>query len=149
MTQLTNHVSITATQDRVWAALTDVGALDRYDPTVKRSELKSKQSTGVGARRRVTMADGKHWFEETLTACQQPSSLTYELQACNFPIRALRHDYRLQVNDGQTTVTQTMDYAVKYGLLGLLVDRLMLRRQFDEGVKKFMSGLKDYAERID
>lgn len=39
-----------------------------------------------------------------------------------------------------------MEYEVKYGLLGKLMDRLMLRGQSDTGIKRFFAGLKEYAE---
>jgi hypothetical protein len=39
-----------------------------------------------------------------------------------------------------------MEYTVKYGLLGKILDALMIRRQSDGGVKKFFAGLKAYAE---
>ena len=35
---------------------------------------------------------------------------------------------------------------VKFGLLGKLLDAMMLRKQSDEGIKKFFAGLKTYAE---
>jgi hypothetical protein len=39
-----------------------------------------------------------------------------------------------------------MEYTVKFGLLGQLLDALMIRKQSDAGIKKFFSGLKNYAE---
>ncbi len=40
-----------------------------------------------------------------------------------------------------------MEYTVKFGLLGKLLDTLMIRKQSDTGIKKFFSGLKSYAEK--
>ena len=35
-----------------------------------------------------------------------------------------------------------MEYEVKFGLLGKLMDTLMIRKQFGAGVKIFLNGLK-------
>ena len=40
-----------------------------------------------------------------------------------------------------------MEYTVKFGFLGTLLDKLMIGKQFDDGIKKFMTGLKVYAEK--
>ncbi len=39
-----------------------------------------------------------------------------------------------------------MEYSVKFGIVGELMDAVMIRRLFDEGIKKFFAGLKSYAE---
>jgi hypothetical protein len=146
VTTLHNEIAIDASPADVVATLADVGALADYDPTVASAEVTSEQRAGVGAARKVTMADGRHWFEETMTVCEPGGPLAFELTACNFPIRSLRHSYTVASIDGQTTVAQEMTYTVKYGPLGMLLDRLALRRGFDAGVKQFLSGLQSHLE---
>lgn len=40
-----------------------------------------------------------------------------------------------------------MEYTVKFGLLGLLMDKMMIGKQFNSGLNKFLNGLKTYAEK--
>jgi len=40
-----------------------------------------------------------------------------------------------------------MNYTVKFGLFGKLLDAVMIRKQSDAGIKKFMSGLKTISEK--
>jgi len=40
-----------------------------------------------------------------------------------------------------------MEYTVKFGVLGKLMDVLMMRKQSDAGIKKFFAGLKTYVEK--
>jgi ligand-binding SRPBCC domain-containing protein len=141
MTTLTNSISIDAPVDRVWSILANLTELADYDPTVGAVEETSASS------RRVTMRDGKHWFEERLAASEPNTSLEYELTACNFPIARLSHRYSFAARDGHTTVTQVMDYAPKLGPLGRLMDAALLRKNFDAGVKAFLDGLKEHVER--
>jgi len=146
MTTLENEITIAAPREKVWAILTDLGALDAYDPTVANAEVTSAQLSGVGASRKVDMADGRHWFSEEMTLCEPTERLAFELTACNFPISSLRHSYEVESVGEGTRVSQRMEYTVKYGPLGVLMDKLVLRRQSDAGIKKFFAGLKEHAE---
>jgi ligand-binding SRPBCC domain-containing protein len=93
------------------------------------------------------MKDGKNWFEEKTTVHEPNEALVFELTDCSFPINGLKHAYSFLKIGNQTKVTQVMEYTVKFGLLGTLLDSLMIRRQTDIGIKKFLVGLKSYSER--
>lgn len=147
MATIHNEITINASVDKVWAVLTDLELLDQYDPTVKKSTLISTGKTGLGAKRKVLMLDGKNWFEEKVTAFKANKALTYQLTDCSFPIKGLQHSYSFEIIGNQTKVKQVMEYTVKFGLLGKLLDTMMIRKQSDSGIKKFFSGLKSYAEK--
>ena len=146
MATIHNEITINASIDKIWAMLTDVELLDQYDPTVKKSTLVSSEETGIGAKRKVLMLDGKNWFDEKVTVFKPNEALTYQLTDCSFPIKGLKHSYSFEKVGNQTKVKQVMEYTVKFGLLGKLLDRLMIRKQSDTGIKKFFAGLKSYAE---
>jgi len=147
MGKINNEITITVSLDKIWNILTDLAVLDKYDPTVKKSTLISIEKTGPGAKRKVDMLDGKNWFEEKITEFEPNKYLTYQLTDCSFPIKGLKHSYTFEQNGGQTKVKQVMEYTVKFGLLGKLMDALMIRKQSDAGIKKFFTGLKNYAEK--
>jgi len=92
------------------------------------------------------MKDGKNWFEEKITIWQHNQALTIQLTNCTFPINKLRHSYSFSPAGDNTTVTQEMEYEVKYGLAGRFMDRLTIRKQSDKGIKLFMAGLKKFVE---
>src|SRR5882672_5267381 len=108
--------------------LTDLELLEKYDPTVKKSTLLSSEKTGIGAKRKVLMLDGKNWFDEKVTVFKPNEALTFQLTDCSFPIEALTHSYNFEKKGEQTKVKQVMQYRVKYGLLGKLLDVLMIRK---------------------
>jgi len=147
MTTLTNTVDIDAPTDRVWEILTNLAELESYDPTVATSVVTSSRPTGIGASRKVTMKDGKHWFNEKITRFEPASALRFELTSCNFPINDLAHTYSFTESDGRTTVTQVMTYTPRFGALGKVMDALMIRKRSDAGIKAFLRGLKGHAER--
>ncbi len=146
MATIHNEITVNASIDKVWNMLTDLELLDKYDPTVKKSTLVSAEKTGLGAKRKVDMLDGKNWFEEKITVFKPNEALTYQLTDCSFPIKGLQHSYSFEKTGGQIKVKQVMEYEVKFGLLGKLLDGLMIRKQSDSGIKKFFAGLKAHAE---
>ena len=148
MATLHNEITVNASIDKIWNMLTDLELLDQYDPTVKKSTLISPEKTGMGAKRKVNMLDGKNWFEEKVTVWEPNEALTYQLTDCSFPMKGLKHSYRFEKVGTQTKVMQTMEYTVKFGLLGKVLDALMIRKQTDGGIKKFFAGLKRSEERV-
>lgn len=146
MATLRNEITVNASIDKIWTILTDLELLEQYDPTVKKSILVSPEKTGIGAKRKVLMLDGKNWFDEKITVFKPNQALTYQLTDCSFPIAGLKHSYNFEKVGNQTKVKQVMEYTVKFGLLGKLLDNWMIRKQSDTGIKKFFAGLKSYAE---
>lgn len=142
-----NEITINAPIEKIWDALTNIEELDKYDPTVKKSTALSSAKSGMDAKRKVDMLDGKNWFEEKVTAFKPNEALTYELTACSFPVHKLKHSYSFQKMGNQTKVKQVMEYTVKFGLFGKLLDAMMIRKQSDTGIKKFFAGLKSYTEK--
>jgi ribosome-associated toxin RatA of RatAB toxin-antitoxin module len=146
MATIHNEITLNASIDKIWTMLTDLELLDQYDPTVKKSTLLSSEKTGIGAKRKVQMLDGKNWFDEKVTVFKPNEALTYQLTDCSFPIAGLKHSYSFEKVGNQTKVKQVMEYTVKFGLFGKFLDAVMIRKQSDSGIKKFFAGLKSYAE---
>lgn len=147
MTTLTNKVVINAPVEKIWAILSNLEMLEQYDPTVLKSVVISSQKEGLGAKRKVNMKDGKNWFEEKITDWQPNELLTIQLTDCTFPINGLKHSYTFSGNGNTTTVQQVMEYEVKFGIIGKLLDNLMIRKQTSGGIQLFMAGLKNIAEK--
>jgi ligand-binding SRPBCC domain-containing protein len=146
MATIKNEITINAPIEKIWSLLTDLEMLDKYDPTVKKATLISTEKTGIGAKRKVNMLDGKNWFDEKITVFNPNEDLTYQLTDCTFPMKNLKHSYSFEKIGNQTKVKQVMEYTVKFGLIGKLLDGLMIRKQSDAGIKKFFAGLKNFAE---
>lgn len=147
MGKLTNDITINAPIDKIWSILTDLELLDKTDPTVKKATLISENKTGLDAKRKVLMKDGKNWFDEKITVFKPNEALAYQLTDCSFPIKGLKHTYSFQKIGNQTKVQQEMEYTVKFGILGVLMDKMMIGKQFNSGINKFLTGLKTYAEK--
>lgn len=147
MSTLINSITIDAPIDRIWSILIDLELLDKTDPTVKKATLVSEIKTGLHAKRKVLMQDGKNWFDEMITVFNPNEKLVYQLTDCSFPIKGLKHTYSFEIIGNQTKVQQVMEYTVKFGLMGVLLDKIMIGKQFNSGINLFLNGLKTYAEK--
>lgn len=147
MSILINSINIDAHVDTIWNILTDLELLDKTDPTVKKATLISEIKTGLHAKRKVLMQDGKNWFDEMITVFNPNEELDYQLTDCSFPIKGLKHTYSFEIIGNQTKVQQVMEYTVKFGLIGVLLDKIMIGKQFNLGINLFLNGLKTYAEK--
>lgn len=147
MTTLNNEITINASIEKIWEALSVIDNLDKFDPTVKKSTAVTDSKSGLNAKRKVDMLDGKNWFEEKVIEFKPNEALTYQLTDCSFPINGLKHSYTFEKIGNQIKVKQVMQYTVKFGLIGKLMDSLMIRKQTSGGIQKFFAGLKEYAEK--
>jgi ligand-binding SRPBCC domain-containing protein len=145
MTVLENSIRIDAPPEKVWAVLASLDVLSEYDPVVKRAEIISPERTGSGASRRCELAAGG-WFKERIVTFEPHRAISFELFECTLPVRRLKHDYTLTADSGGTLVRQRMEYELKLGLVGRLMDAVMVRRKWDAGIKGFFAGLKRYVE---
>jgi ligand-binding SRPBCC domain-containing protein len=147
MGKLTNEIAIHASIEQVWEILADLESLNITDPTVKKATILSTQKTGFGAKRKVEMQDGKNWFDEEISVFEPQKKLAFQLTECTFPIHELRHTYHLERSNDKTVVRQIMEYQVKFGWLGRLLDTFLISKQFNKGIGLFLTGLKTYAEK--
>jgi uncharacterized protein YndB with AHSA1/START domain len=146
MTVLENSIRVDAPPEKVWSVLASLDLLDRYDPGVTRSEIITPSREGPGSARRCELRPGG-WFKEKVADWNPNKSLSFELFECSLPVRRLKHSYTLTPDGAAgTTVRQRMEYELRFGALGKLMDALMVRRKWDAGIKGFFAGLKQYVE---
>ena len=146
MTVLENSVRINASPEKVWSVLASLDALDQYDPGIQKSEIVSPLKQGLGSARKCEFAGAKGWFKEKVAEWRPHESLSFELYECTLPLRSLKHRYTLTTESGATVVHQRMEYVLKFGPLGKVMDAVMVRKKWDVGIKDFFVGLKGYVE---
>jgi ligand-binding SRPBCC domain-containing protein len=145
MTVLENSIRIDAPPEKVWSALASLEMLGRYDPGVAKAEIVSETREGPGSARRCDLTPGG-WFKEKVSEWRPHEALAFELYECTLPVRRLKHSYRLVPDGNGTVVQQRMEYQLKFGPLGKLLDAVVVKRKWIAGIKGFFSGLKRYVE---
>lgn len=146
MPVLNNEILIDATPEAVWNVLANLELLEKYDPITVKSVATTSDKAGMGAVRKCDVLPKGSWFEEKVVAWTPNQGLAFELIACNLPVKWLRHTYVLTPEGARTRVEQKMEYAMKFGILGRLMNSLFVQRKWNAGIRQFFTGLKQYVE---
>lgn len=145
MSELQHTITINAPPDKVWKVLADLEAVQHYNPTVSRARYISANRAGVGASRQCELKP-KGTVKERVIAWEPNKALGLELYESPWPIRYMRWRTEVNPNGFGTVVTQRMEYQVKFGLLGAILDRVVMRRTLDRTIAQVFDGLKRFVE---
>lgn len=145
MGSFANEIEIDAPLATVWHVLADIGTIDRWNPGVRESYVTSATESGPGAERYCRL-DGQHYLQESVVAWQPMQRLTMRIVGTDLPFKAADIRFTLRPSASGTTVEVAPEYTLKYGIAGVLLDRLMVRRRYNHGMQALLRGLKRYVE---
>src|SRR5581483_5569749 len=83
---------------------------------------------------------------ERVTHWEDGRTLGLEVAESDWPIRFMRWVTRLEPNGGGTRISQTLEYALKFGPAGWLLDRLLMRRKLSATLDDVFNRLARRAE---
>jgi hypothetical protein len=145
MTIIHHDVHAACPPDRVWALLADLEAVARYNPGVRHAAIEGPERGGVGARRSCDLLP-KGRVVERVTHWEEGRTLGLEVTESDWPIHFMRWVTRIEPREGGTRITQSLEYAVKFGPLGWLLDRLMMKRKLSATLDEVFASLVKHAE---
>ncbi len=147
MTRIAHDVRIDAPTERVWAAIADLGAIDKFHPGVRKSYYTSELREGVGASRHCDLLPFGS-VEERAIAWKNGESLTLEIfDGERTPPFQTASAIMSVERDGDGTIARlALEYRLRYGVLGALLDRLLIRARFEKMVPAVLAGLKRFTE---
>jgi uncharacterized membrane protein len=145
MSQLSTQVQIKAPADKLWKVLVDLDSLPQWVPDNASSETASQNSETMTAPRYYD-ATPFHDVEERATGWEEGHHYAYEVKNIG-PIRSAYNCFSLNpVGEGETVLTQTLDFQMKLGPVGALMDTLVFRPQFRKRMEQSLAALKEYVE---
>ncbi len=147
MTQIVTEIRINAPQAQVWAILADYGGVHKFSPSIRASRYTSTEKQGVGIRRHFDLTPMGSLQEEIVAWDEgnRYTSAVYDSRGVP-PFQKAEGTMVLKPEGNQTVVTFTFDYALKFGVIGTLLNQLFLKRQFETGLPQVLVGLKHYCE---
>lgn len=150
MTHIRESIRIDAGREKVWGLLADFGGIVRFHPGIRDSYSTSDHNSGLGATRHCDLLPAGS-VEERIVGWQEGSELQVHIYdgkgtpPLDFQATRARFTVR-PAGDAAVVVTMTMHYRLRYGPLGALMDRVMVRPQFQKVAENILQGLKHYAE---
>ncbi len=145
MTTIHHDIHAACPPAHVWALLADLEAVQGYNPGVRRAAIEGPQRSGVGARRSCELLP-KGRVVERVTHWEDGRALGLEVAESDWPIHFMRWVTRLEADDSGTRITQSLEYEVKFGALGWLLDRLVMRRKLSAALDEVFASLVKHAE---
>jgi hypothetical protein len=144
-----HHLNVTRTidipADRVWEVVDDFGAVYRYHPLVEQSPIRNGIPSGEGAER-VCHFGGGNSITERISQYEPGASYTIDIiEPGKFPLKSAAA--RLSVHPlgpGRTRVGFDMAFQPKFGPVGWLMGKTVMRGQFRKVVGGMLAGLETH-----
>lgn len=145
MTKLYHEIFINAAPDKVWAVLADLEAVQNYNPLVAKTQITSQSPRGVGAARHCDFTP-KGFSKERVTDWEEGRLIGFDTIESSFPMKTLRWKTQIAPKNGGTLVTQNLEYTVKFGIIGGLMNALVMKRKYNQILGGIFVGLKKHVE---
>jgi len=147
-TILTASTVIDSPLENVWKTIKLPGEIVNFHPLIKRSKQLGTISNGIGAKRSCELIPMGKMIEK---AVEWKEKETYTMEVIDGsllpPYRHMSGKLNIEaVSQSQTKVTFSFRYRLKFGLIGQLIDLVMVRPQFKKAPPKYVNGLKKYVE---
>ena len=145
MGEFEEQIIVSASPDKVWDVLADIRNIYLWNPGVVRSRLTTHGKVRVGTCRLCDL-EGKNYLDEEVIEFEKPHRLTMRINDTNLPFKAAEIRYTVEPQGGKTLVRVSPKYQLKFGLLGSILDTIMVRSQYRKGMQELLRGLRNYVE---
>lgn len=129
----------------VWELLADLEAVASYNPGVRAAAVEGSQRSGVGAKRSCELRPKGRVLEQ-VTHWEEGHALGLEVIESDWPIHFMRWVTRVELSGTGTRITQALEYQVKFGPLGWLLDHLVMKRKLTSTLDAVFASLVKHAE---
>lgn len=132
---------------RVWTTIDNFGGIYHFHPLVKDSHLTNDIATGQGAQRACHFHNGGSILEEIIEYQADRSYVVRITDTGPFPLK--HADARLSaepLDGGRTLVCMRMDFTPKFGLLGWLMGKTVMKSQFTKILTSVLAGLEHHLD---
>jgi hypothetical protein len=145
MTVIRHEIQARCAPDRVWSLLADLEAVQRYNPGVRAARIRGDKRKGIGAVRVCELLP-KGRVVERVTHWEDGRALGLEVAKSDWPIHFMRWITRVEPNHDGSHITQELEYRVKFGPIGWLLNRLAMKRKLRASLDGIFASLVRHAE---
>lgn len=138
-----------ASPEICWALMADFANIDFFNPHLSGSRLlEGSPESGLGTLRQCDLKDGKGYIREKVVDWQEGRSYTVDIYDGTMPVDNTVTTLGLVPQaGGGTLLYMETSYDPRWGYVGALLDRLMIRRMFATMLLGVIGGLAAKAER--
>ena len=137
-------LDIDATPEALWAVIGRFMHIDEFAPLVKSVDALTDGEDGIGSKRRCNFDDGSSVVEEVT---QWEANRRYRVclsDMTTMPLEEAHAEVSVEpLDSGQSRVTWDMDYRVKFGPIGWLMGKTMMKMMMGKIIDGNLKGLAD------
>lgn len=126
---------IEAPVSAVWASWDDYANIAKFHPGLSDSHLiEGSVKTGMGAKRRCNLLDGKNYLLEEVIAYTPEKQLVLDIYEMTFPLKSAKAMINFKaLGDNRSEVTMSFVFVPKMGVIGKMMTPMM-KKQFTKTV---------------
>jgi len=144
-TKLVYTVEINASKAEAWKILADFSNLD-WTLGVTGSHYLNDKRACIGMTRHCDLV-GNKYIVERITRWDEGIGFTYILDEASDPVTNDSYvTWQLNGNDAKSTATFEVNYQLKYGIIGKIMNVLMAKKKFTKQITEFMGEFKKHVE---
>lgn len=148
MTTFKVQTRIQASKGKVWPVLANIGQVYRYAPGVEKSYYIGNQKEGIGAARICELSPaGK--VKEKVMLWDDQNGYTLKIEGLEKMPTVKDLTAKLELNaitSHMSEVSVVMEYQMKLGILGKLLDQVLIKSKLKKAMEGTLEGLKVYIE---
>lgn len=129
----------------LWAVLSDLESVAMTNPLVSSVELVGEQTGGLGAVRCCRLRPRGSVIER-VCAYEHGRAIGLEVVQSDWPIINMSWRTEVSPQDRGARLSQVLDYRMKFGPLGWLLNALVLQRAIERNVGEALKGVVRLAE---
>jgi hypothetical protein len=145
MPSVAHSFDATCSTDALWAVLADIWSVGRTNPLVKSVVVTGPVHRGLNATRRCELLP-KGVVVERVCRFEEGRAIGFEVVESDWPVRSMSWTTVVEPTANGAKLLQTLDYRMKFGPLGWLLNALILRRAIESNVGKALLGVIREAE---
>ena len=145
--KLEEKTEIRTTTQVVWEAMADFGNASTWAPGMRKSSLKGDKKTGVGTHRIMRHSWGFR-IEEIVTEWTTGTGYSFKLVKAPFPMCEVCETWVLRPAESGALLTIVVTYGMRLGLLGNLLDTVLVRFVVAREMRLSIRGLKRHLEEM-
>jgi len=147
MSIISRSIQVTASPEDTWRVVRDFGGVHRWHAKVESSPLLSSNNEGLGAKRRCEFYDKSSVVEEIISYDEGDRFLEVSLSEFSMPLTQATATMKVDpAEGGGAEVTLSMNFGVKYGPIGWVMDRAMMRPMMGKMFGQVLDGLRTHLE---
>jgi len=148
MTTFTKQIQINTSSNEVWKVVSNLGDIYKFHPGVSKSYYTTDQLEGIGAARVCELLPaGK--IKETALSWNEGEGYILQIDPLEKapPVKNFTGEFKLNSFGKNTTqVSLTVKYNMKLGVIGNLLNKLIIQLQIEKGIDGLLKGLKLHME---